>query len=212
LVERELGAVVRAGPFAGLRLDAVTGDAPAKILGCYEIELHEAIESLVAKQFDTIVNVGCAEGYYAVGMALRCPTARILAYDIDLAQQMLCRKTAEANRVDSRLETRGKCTSADLQALRKGSLVIMDCEGCEDDLLQGGIYATLLVELHDWVDCSLPERVIARLSRSHSLEVIHTRGRDPADYPELHFLTAPERELALFERPIPMRWIVATPN
>lgn len=212
LVELQLGSVVRAGPFAGLRLDSVEGDTPAKVLGCYELELHGAIEKLVVKQFGTIVNVGCAEGYYAVGMALRCPTAHIVAYDIDPAQQRLCMQNAVANAVASRLETRGECIAADLQALGEDALVIMDCEGCEDVLLQEGISATLLVELHDYVDKTLPDRVIKRLSKSHRLEIIHSVGRDSEAYPELDFLTATDRELALFERPTPMRWIIARPN
>jgi hypothetical protein len=43
--------------------------------GCYEHELHGEIEQLVTRGFDAVLNIGCGEGYYAIGLARRMPTA-----------------------------------------------------------------------------------------------------------------------------------------
>src|SRR5919106_5511514 len=74
-VADELGLTVRSGPFAGLRyVDAAVGAPdradclPAKLLGSYERELHHAVERQLEVGFSTIVNVGAAEGYYALGL------------------------------------------------------------------------------------------------------------------------------------------------
>ena len=83
-VADELGLAVRSGPFAGLRFPeaAVAGphhadSLPAKLLGSYQQQLHPALERLLESGFSTIENVGAAEGYYAVGLALRAPDARV---------------------------------------------------------------------------------------------------------------------------------------
>ena len=72
---------VAAGPFAGMRYAGLPSGSTAgpKLLGSYESEIAAWIEGLCGARLDTIVDVGCAEGYYAVGMAMRCPAARVLA-------------------------------------------------------------------------------------------------------------------------------------
>src|SRR5438105_426555 len=68
------------GPFRGLRYPSASslhsGLLP-KLLGTYEAELHGPIEHLLkSRTYGAVVDVGAAEGYYAVGFALRCPEAR----------------------------------------------------------------------------------------------------------------------------------------
>ena len=208
----QLGLTIHAGPFTDLRFIDTTADTPSKLVGSYERELHPTIEGLIKHQFSVVVNVGCAEGYYAVGMALRCPGATVRAYDLEPAQQDRCRATAEANCVEDRVQVLGLCTRADLVALDRQSLVLMDCEGCEDALLDPGILATVLVELHDWDDATLPDRIIARFADSHSVAVIRSTSRRTCDYPQLGFLSHEDRALALFERWTPMRWALITPH
>jgi len=63
------GGTVVTAPFAGMRLMRATswgdGDLAPKLLGYYEAELHPAMAKAVARNPKTIVNIGCAEGYYA---------------------------------------------------------------------------------------------------------------------------------------------------
>jgi protein-L-isoaspartate O-methyltransferase len=59
------------------------GYRAAKLLGAYEHSLHDVLLKPVSRQPDPIINVGCAEGYYAVGLARLLPDATVYAFDID---------------------------------------------------------------------------------------------------------------------------------
>ena len=63
---------VRSGPFQGMRYldEIVWGSVTPRWLGCYEWELHGAVRQILDRGYKTIIDVGCAEGYYAVGLAL----------------------------------------------------------------------------------------------------------------------------------------------
>src|SRR6478672_6897407 len=68
------GLVVQHGPFKGMKYPGVNSVGSAlipKLLGSYERELHPLIDSICAGQYDQVVDIGCAEGYYAVGLAMR---------------------------------------------------------------------------------------------------------------------------------------------
>ncbi len=69
------GWVVQGGPFAGMAYlhRSLDGPLPPRLLGCYEAELHGALERILGTRYDTVVDIGCAEGYYAVGLALKMP-------------------------------------------------------------------------------------------------------------------------------------------
>ncbi len=79
-----IGPTIAAGPFAGMRyLDASSGSVlGAKLLGCYEAELHGVVREVCAMQPDVVVDVGAAEGYYAAGFA-RFPAnaPRVVAFE-----------------------------------------------------------------------------------------------------------------------------------
>lgn len=52
-----------------------------KLLGIYEPELNRCVESLRAAKPSLIVDIGAAEGYYAIGLALRNLQARLVAFE-----------------------------------------------------------------------------------------------------------------------------------
>lgn len=224
-VADELGLAVRSGPFAGLRFPEAAVGAPdhadclpAKLLGCYERELHEPLERLIARGFSTIVNVGAAEGYYAVGFALRVPGARVHAFEIDETRQELCRELARTNGVADRVETAGECDAAWLAGLEDDCLLLMDCEGCEVDLLgpeqaAGLAGSAVVLELHDFIDPRSGGEVVDRFASTHDVERIAATPRYTGDFPELEFLGWKNREIAVSEvRTHPMEWAVLTPR
>ena len=53
---------------------AVWGSSAPLLAGCYEAEIQPAVESLIDSRPDRVVDIGAAEGYYTVGLALRIPT------------------------------------------------------------------------------------------------------------------------------------------
>ena len=70
LIEQE-GTKVRQGSLAGLDFieQSTEGCHVAKLLGCYEQPLQPYTQRSLSAQYTKIINIGCAEGYYAVGFA-----------------------------------------------------------------------------------------------------------------------------------------------
>ena len=217
---RVAGPVVATGPFKGARLPVDSswgeGDFTPKILGCYEEELHGAVERAIARKPVRVVNIGCAEGYYAVGLARRLPDAHVYAFDLDPKAQDICRRTAAENGVAGQVTVEGACTSDRLRALAAGvgrTLVVMDCEGGELGLLDEPTVAALaatdvIVECHDFINRAITPTLTRRLTATHMVETVREGARDPNRFAELRALGSLDRWLAVCEfRPEHMTWL-----
>lgn len=216
VVER-LGPTVLSGPFKGMRyIRSSEGSAIIpKIIGCYEKELHCAIGKMIGMKPDVIVDIGCAEGYYAVGMAFRLKESRIAAYDINPAAREKCAELARINGVETRIRIGAECTHAELQEVISGTcLVICDCEGYEDAILDpqavsGLKKCDLIVEVHEFVVPGIGEKLKNRFESTHHLTEIYSVDRKSGDYPMLDFLTESEKTNVLSEwRPGNMSWLI----
>jgi hypothetical protein len=151
--------VVQAGPFAGLtyppgRLPDV--DAPiAKLLGVYEHEIAWVFERAIARNTSTFIDVGCADGYYAVGMAHASPATTTFAYDISSSARELCAETAIASAVEGRVRIAKRFSIDSLASLPASrALLLCDIEGGEVELLDMPIATALatsvvVVEVHE---------------------------------------------------------------
>ncbi len=207
------GLVVRYGPFSGLRYVEEAASV-GKLVGSYEGELHGVIEELAKTTADIVVDVGSAEGYYAVGLALRLPKAKVFAFDIDESAQRLCAEMAELNGVEERVRIEAACSTERLGEIPETARVILvlDCEGCELDLLRPDIVPGLrrwpiLVELHEFVHPDAASEISQRFMDTHRLELIEQATGDGSNIPELAALRPKDRRLALDEhRPARMRW------
>lgn len=217
------------GPFAGMRYKkgAVCSATLPKLLGSYEREIAAWIDRVCAGEFATIIDVGAAEGYYAVGLALRLAHARVIAYESDAVGQRLLRENAAANGVGDRVELMGFCEPETLARMLDDAsgrcLVVLDVEGAEGMMVQairptGRARTTFLIEIHDFVcgpDGERPGEVVRReLGPTHELSEIHSEVRTPADFPaEFSWVPKRARPFALDEyRPCEMSWILATPR
>jgi hypothetical protein len=224
LVQQQ-GWVVQSGPFAGMLLPDLPawgdGDLLPKLLGCYEAELHPIIADIAAATPDLVINVGAAEGYYAVGMARLLPATFVHAFDTESKSQDICRQAAALNGLGSRISVSGQCTPDLLQAIvprGRTPVVICDCEGYERELIDPQRVpalraATLVVECHDFIDASITQTLVDRLSPTHTLIGIREGARDPNESPFLQGLDSLDRWLAVCEyRPSTMHWLVARPK
>jgi hypothetical protein len=209
------GLVVRQGPFAGMKyLAAASGsELLPKIIGCYESELHPVIDEIIQKRYDRIIDIGCAEGYYAVGLAYRCPWAKVEAYDLDAEARSRCNEMAKMNNADSRIEVKSEF-SVDSLHLEKdcSTLILCDCEGAEMQLfgeseVERWKYCDMLIELHDAVCPGTTAAIINNLSLSHDIRLIDSQDPRPEGIPSLWFLSNTfERRLAVSEERFPMQW------
>lgn len=209
---------VLSGPFSGMKLlpEACwksTTISP-QILGCYEAELHEPLEQEIAKRPAKVVNMGCAEGYYAVGLARRLPSSRIIAMDIDRAAGELTRRNAELNGVDVEV------VDFVFHALQNADLIVMDCEGGEVEYLNPEIVPTLakstiIVECHETKEQHTNQILFDRFKDSHVLVCLWSEilGRNPNQYEILRDLHSNDKWLAVSEgRPCMMNYLVMRPK
>jgi hypothetical protein len=185
------GERVAGGPFAGMQYAAksVCGAHVPKLVGCYERELHGVIEAIIGAAPDVIIDVGTAEGYYAVGLALRLPRSQVIGFDAMASARLELDGLATANGVRDRIDIRGACDPAALeQALSVGGeVVICDVEGYEDVLLNleevPGLRAVpILVELHDTKVPGVTQRVLERFRSTHHVQQIAQAPRVPDEY------------------------------
>jgi hypothetical protein len=217
------GLQVRHGPLQGMfylpGLEATSGDLVAKLLGAYEAELHPVLEQWVAAGPERILDVGSAEGYYAVGLAHAIPGATVYAYDIDQAARARCAQLAALNEATERVVIEGECTPHSLNDHpESGVALLSDCEGYERILLDPVIAPRLagwriLVELHEFLDVGITETLRGRFAQTHEIEVIEGVERDATAYDELAAIDDRTRRALLSEnRPGAMRWMSLTPR
>lgn len=223
LLEQELvkrsGEQVLSGPFKGMAYPVRTseGSRNPRLIGSYEASLAPVIEEIVAGGYRTVIDVGCAEGYYAVGLARRMPGARVIARDTDPKAHAFCQAMAVANGVADRVEIGGEVDAAGLAALIDGRTVIFcDTEGAEEVLLDpaaapGLLAADLLVEVHEGMKAGRKDLLLARFGATHDCRVIGRRV-DAAGLPDwAEGLGDLDRLLLLWEwRSTPTPWLWMT--
>jgi hypothetical protein len=217
------GLQVRHGPFTGMSylpgMETLSGDLVAKLLGAYEAELHPAIAAWVAAAPDRVIDVGSAEGYYAVGLAHAMPSTTVYAYDIDPVARSRCTDLAALNGVLDRVVIGEACTPETLaEHPETGVALLADCEGYERVLLDPEAAPRLrgwsiLVELHEFLDPEITSLLAARFAPSHDIVVVDGVTRDGDAYEELATVPRRRRATLLSEnRPGAMRWMALTPR
>ncbi len=187
-VSMATGGMVAAGPFAGMRLDyeLLPVHAAPKFLGTYEQELHGAIERTIRLGPKYVLNVGCAEGFYAVGLAIRLNNAEVFAADADPKALRATAKNAELNGVSARVSPVGIVKPNGLSKYLRAdaSLLVMDCEGAEFTLLDPKsdpiLFRTnILVEVHPQFGDK--QEIIQRFAHTHKISEFSPSIRTASD-------------------------------
>ena len=179
------GTEVFHGPLIGLDFlrQSTEGCHLAKLLGSYEQPLQPFIEAAIQAQYSLILNIGCAEGYYAVGMARRMPATRVLAFDLDLNAQRVCTELIAKNKVTDRVTVGALFKPADFaQHMGQKVLVLCDIEGAERELLDPVNAPALLgmdviVESHECLIPGITELLINRFKESHQITLVQDNGQ-----------------------------------
>lgn len=227
LREKFSDLTVRHGPFTGMRYpqaQAAGSTLLPKLLGSYESELIPVIEKILLTHYSTIVDIGCAEGYYAVGLGMRLPESHVYAFDTDSAAQRFCREMAEINGLKDRLIVGSFCDPAILLTLSLGkrALIVSDCEGYEGVLFNQDIAKhlsqhELLIEVHDEWESKNGRMLKENFARTHHLEIVQSiqdvRKVRTYSYPELEGCNVNKRLLMVAEnRGSIMEWFHFTPR
>jgi len=215
------GPRILGGPFAGMEYvsEATEGSLIARLLGAYESELHPHLRALAEAGLDCVVDVGCAEGYYAVGLARMMPQVRVHAFDIDARARAACTDLAARNGVADRVVVGGEFAPDGFQAFAgRRVLVMVDAEGAEVDILQPQMSPALagmnvIVETHDLYRRNALATMIERFSPTHDIVRVDQQPKTFDMPPWLQGLPHLDQLLAVWEwRARPTPWLVMTPK
>lgn len=176
------GLTVLNGPMRGMEFvpQASEGCYLPKLMGVYEQPLHPHIEAAIARGYGKILNIGCAEGYYAVGFARRMPTVQVEAFDIAPHCMQACGELVRRNAMADRVAVRGAFTS--FEAYRgQRPLVFCDIEGAELELLDPEQSPALremdvIVEAHECYRPGIAQAIATRFTASHDITLVTDDG------------------------------------
>ncbi|THD77117.1 MAG: hypothetical protein E7812_14270 [Phenylobacterium sp.] len=215
------GTTIYGGPFAGMDYveTATEGALIARLIGVYESELHPHFKAIVAGGLDCVIDVGCAEGYYAVGLARIAPEITVYAHDIDPKARAACAELAGRNGVADRVMVGGEFKPEDFEQFAgRRALVLVDTEGAEVDILQperapslAGMH--IIVETHDGARPGALALMIERFSPTHDIVRVDQQPKTGALPPWVAELSHLDQLLCVWEwRGGPTPWLVMTPK
>lgn len=175
--------VIHNGPFKGMKyIDVSSGSAfLPKILGSYEEPIQDWILQIINRNYKSVIDIGCAEGYYAVGFGIKMPNTEILAYDTDVEARKNIKELIRINNLKN-VRVMSECTHDELNRMSKiNTLVFCDVEGYELVLLNpievpNLKYTDLLIESHDFLNQHMTETLINRFYKTHTIKIV-------VDYP-----------------------------
>ena len=218
------GKKVKTGPFKGiiLKRNINLNLFYSKLLGIYEKELHSILNDVLKKNYKQIIVVGTSDGYYFCGFLKKAKSKSIIGFETDDALRSICEETAKFNNLSKSYLLEGNCTIEKMSTVLSDSdFILMDCEGCEVELLDPEdapqLYnCEILVECHDIFKQNITQTIMNRFRSSHSISRIEARIPKHSDIPFLpslvsHFL----RHTILgtiTERPIGMHWLHLVPR
>ncbi len=214
--------IVRHGPFKGLKLSNGAGLASveyAKLLGSYEREIHPFLEKLLIKKYDKVINIGCDDGYYALGFAMRMPETNVEASDTNQHALKTVSISANENRLQNQIHFSGTYTNADIDKLdgSKRYCFIVDCEGDEKNIFARNNVlrlknSDLLIELHLDVYPQMEKYFRELFEATHNISIVdsvddHLKALT-YDYRELEGLGYDLKRFITRERGIFMQWML----
>ncbi len=216
--------VVKNGNFNAMKypsFDSVCSTIFPKIIGSYEAELNDIIQHIIQNKYDVIIDVGCAEGYYAVGLAMKT-NATVFAYDTDANARKLCLEMATLNSVQNKIQIKETFTIDDIKNLdpNKKTVIICDCEGFEKYLFTAESVPLLkntdvLIETHDFIDLTISTTLTHLFKPTHNIQTIASLDDNlKAKYYQYNETSqqtiTTKKELFAEVRPCTMEWIWAT--
>lgn len=211
------------GPFKNMKIlkkfSWGDGDTSGKLLGLYESELHQYIEQALNNNPDVFVNIGCAEGFYGIGLALRNPNVTSALFDINDQAISIARENAYINNVHN-IQFNSNCSIDNIKSYlvnKNHPLIIIDIEGHENTLLNPNIIPELLnssiiVESHDCIIPNTTQNIINQFKFTHNIYQISQGPKNP--YIDIiHDLPDIDKMILCMEfRPSTMSWLYMVPN
>ena len=131
-------------------------DIATKLLGQYELHILDKIIDL-SDEFETFIDIGAADGYYAVGAVFSNLYSKSICFEISEFGRQVIEENSTINQVSDKIQIHGianqKVMNSVLEIENK-ALILIDIEGGEFDLLTSEFLlvcknSKLIIELHD---------------------------------------------------------------
>ncbi len=141
------------------------------------------IEEAIQEAYPIILNIGCAEGYYAVGFARRMPNTQVLAFDLNPKAREVCNALAQKNGVSDRIKIGAFFKTEDFESyVNHKVLVLCDIEGAEKELLIPEVspalkYMDLIVESHECLIPGVTQTLNERFKNTHDITLVQDNGQ-----------------------------------
>lgn len=174
------------GPFKGMKYPGFRSKSSSlysKLIGSYELEISDFILTAIDDKYEQVIDIGCAEGYYAVGLALKIEKTIVYAYDIDSEARKLTVEMANINNVSKKVVVRKSIKSSSFSEfdLTKKTLIVCDIEGAERLIFNSSNIKLLkncflIIETHDWVDINISTDLEHLFSPTHNVKAIQSIG------------------------------------
>ena len=215
------------GPFKGMKypsIDITELTLVPKISGSYELQLLPIINTIIATNYKNVLDIGCAEGYYAVGLAMKLSNTTVNCFDINEKDLDFCKSMAVLNNA-SNLTYNSFCSPETLINFNYGnrSLIFCDCEGYEQELFTPQVIDALrstdvLIELHDVINPITSTTLLQRFGKTHDVILINNSNVNYSNMQGLDGLSPAEKAFAVYEhrgglyQNIFMEWAFFTPK
>jgi len=184
-----IGTDIINGPFKGMKYisESVGSCHMPKILGIYENEIYPTLLNFLSNS-DLFVDIGAAEGYYAVGSAIKYPNLNVIAFEMDKIGRQYISNLKKRNNVDN-VEIRKKFSNVDFFSIQKSAYnritYLIDIEGEEINIFSkyhnhfNNSY--FIIEIHDRVSNNIESYLKRFFSNSHNTYLIPIKDRSISD-------------------------------
>lgn len=200
-------------------------DLIPKILGEYEKDILEYIKYFLNDNKSvTFIDIGAADGYYAVGLARLKEINRVLAFETDSLGQKVIFENAILNNVSNKISIYGQASESIislLEDLGETILFLIDIEGGEYELLTLSLLDkfkrnTFIIELHPWLvrdgDIKTQE-LMSNANRFFNISFLSRKNYTTSSFPEFDNLTEEQQLLVMSEgRFKKQQWVVFQPK
>jgi len=222
----EADGIVDRGSFKGMLLSKNIhwgkADVAAKIYGLYESEMLDSIEG---KVFDSLVNLGAADGYYPIGMLMKKIVKHAYCFEENPLGTKYINENAKLNHLDDGISMYGRADSKFHNQLPEGvaggnNLLLCDIEGGEFDLFTDEVInafsrSTFIIEIHDFKFDNGKEKRQSLIDtfKDFDVEMVQSKPKQWSDIDQITVLSDNDRALVCSEgRRILGEWLIATPK
>jgi len=198
-------------------------DVATKLLGQYELQVTNKIIEC-SKNYDIFIDIGAADGYYAVGCIFSNLFSESICFEISEKGRKIIEENSILNGVYDRIKIFGIANTNSIKNVLTSdteALILIDIEGDEFDLLSDDFLffckkSTLIIELHDkFVNTGVNNRddLFNRANKYFEISYLERVNPDIYSFNELDYLNDNYRQLVFSEgRPIKMEWVCFTPK